>query len=710
MARERERERDTDDSDSVHDVLSFLHRKVAKSKKYKNMCKELKRANQKLKAEKCAMEKDEKEKRTKVISEKEELAKRLKEKEEENEKLKEKSSKQAKDLEELKSGHKITMNNLEEANPAQKANPHKKIEEMHQESRRVKQLAKEAEDNFSAKDREHKEAERMFEDAKKAAAEMSKEVKEQVKLYRKLESEKDAMIKEALEKMRLVSSEKEELAQKVERHVEENAQLRSIAVEHARGMNKLANANQVQNENLQKKTEENNELQEEVMKARQLAKDALDNSLKRESDQKETERLLEIARQDAAKAENVSNRQRAELNGMLSASRESLSRTGGAMMMLQKVKQETWEALCKTREDLAETKEQCQEHRSYIGRLEENVDILTKRLEGARAILETTRGAVEDIKTTLETATIVLETTRGELGDTKMALKTTREELEDTKMFLETTKRELAETQNKFDERKTESEAQQEFVGLLQIKLTERTNNLQQMKQHLEESEEKKVQLEEQLKKVEKESERRRNLEKLSEEIGSASSEISTLQEIEAILIRGEKVEEVSLREHGVVFQRKRKLTVDDEGWKDSRKQIKLEKQEKISSQVILLSSAVSGCSFGGTEEKEEKTLAAKNRSSSKIVGSFEVKDELKEEAPSENYKLTMKIIEEGLNQIKKDPRASSKVIAAIKVLEDEVSGKRSSEEIKHKRKVSTVHQVRYYIFWRFDQFFCRKL
>ena len=685
MARERERERDTDDSDSVHDVLSFLHRKVAKSKKYKNMCKELKRANQKLKAEKCAMEKDEKEKRTKVISEKEELAKRLKEKEEENEKLKEKSSKQAKDLEELKSGHKITINNLEEANPAQKANPHKKIEEMHQESRRVKQLVKEAEDNFSSKDREHKEAERMFENAQKDAAEMSKEVKEQVKLYRKLEAEKDAMEKEALEKMRLVSSEKEELAQKVERHVEENAQLRSIAVEHARGMNKLANANQVQNENLQKKSEQNNELQEEVMKAKQLAKDALDNSLKRESDQKETERLLEIARQDAAKAENVSNRQRAELNGMsseLSASRESLSRTGGAMMMLQKVKQETWEALCKTREDLAETKEQCQEHRSYIGRLEENVDILTKRLEGARVILETTRGAVEDIKTTLETATIVLETTRGELGDTKMALKTT--------------KKELTETQNKVDERKTESDAQQEFVGLLQIKLTERTNNLQQMKQHLEESEEKKVQLEEQLKKVEKESERRRNLEKLSEEIGSASSEISTLQEIEAILIRGEKVEEVSLREHGVVFQRKRKLTVDDEGWKDSRKQIKLEKQEKISSQVILQSSAVSGCSFGGTEEKEEKTLAAKNRSAPKIVGSFEVKDELNEEAPSENYKLTMKIIEEGLNQIKKDPRASSKVIAAIKVLEDEVSGKRSSEEIKHKRKVSTVHQVRY--------------
>ena len=691
MARERERERDTDDSDSVHDVLSFLHRKVAKSKKYKNMCKELKRANQKLKAEKCAMEKDEKEKRTKVISEKEELAKRLKEKEEENEKLKEKSSKQAKDLEELKSGHMIAMNNLEEANPAQKANLHKKIEEMHQESRRVKQLAKEAEDNFSAKDREHKEAERMFENAQKDAAEMSKEVKEQVKLYRKLEAEKDAMEKEALEKMRLVSSEKEELVQKVERHVEENAQLRSIAVEHARGMNKLANANQVQNENLQKKTEENNELQEEVMKAKQLAKDALDNSLKRESDQKETERLLEIARQDAAKAENVSNRQRAELNGMLSASRESLSRTGGAMMMLQKVKQETWKALCKTREDLAETKEQCQEHRSYIGRLEENVDILTKRLEGARAILETTRGAVEDTKTTLERATIVLETTRGELGDTKMALKTTREELEDTKMALKTTKKELTETQNKVDERKTESDAQQEFVGLLQIKLTERTNNLQQMKQHLEESEEKKVQLEEQLK---KESERRRNLEKLSEEIGSR--EISTLQEIEAIVGREEKVEEVSLREHGVVFQRKRKLTVDDEGWKDSRKQIKQEKQEKISSQVILQSSAVSGCSFGGTEEKEEKTLAAKNRSSSKIVGSFEVKDELNEEAPSENYKLTMKIIEEGLNQIKKDPRASSKVIAAIKVLEDEVSGKRSSEEIKHKRKVSTVHQVRY--------------
>ena len=694
MARERERERDTDDSDSVHDVLSFLHRKVAKSKKYKNMCKELKRANQKLKAEKYAMEKDEKEKRTKVISEKEELAKRLKEKEEENEKLKEKSSKQAKDLEELKSGHMITMNNLEEANPAQKANLHKKIEEMHQESRRVKQLAKEAEDNFSAKDREHKEAERMFENAQKDAAEMSKEVKEQVKLYRKLEAEKDAMEKEALEKMRLVSSEKEELAQKVERHVEENAQLRSIAVEHARGMNKLANANQVQNENLQKKTEENNELQEEVMKAKQLAKDALDNSLKRESDQKETERLLEIARQDAAKAENVSNRQRAELNGMLSASRESLSRTGGAMMMLQKVKQETWEALCKTREDLAETKEQCQEHRSYIGRLEENVDILTKRLEGARAILETTRGAVEDTKTTLERATIVLETTRGELGDTKMALKTTREELEDTKMALKTTKKELTETQNKVDERKTESDAQQEFVGLLQIKLTERTNNLQQMKQHLEESEEKKVQLEEQLK---KESERRRNLEKLSEEIGSR--EISTLQEIEAIVNREEKVEEVSLREHGVVFQRKRKLTVDDEGWKDSRKQIKLEKQEKISSQVILLSSAVSGCSFGGTEEKEEKTLAAKNRSSSKIVGSFEVKDELNEEAPSENYKLTMKIIEEGLNQIKKDPRASSKVIAAIKVLEDEVNGKGSSGQIKHKRKTSTDHQVRYFFF-----------
>ena len=89
---------------------------------------------------------------------------------------------------------------------------------------------------------------------------------------------------------------------------------------------------------------------------------------------------------------------------------------------------------------------------------------------------------------------------------------------------------------------------------------------------------------------------------------------------------------------------------------------------------------------------------------------SFKVKEELDKDRPSENYKLTMKIIQEGLNHIKRDPTTPSKLICAIKVLEDEAGGNRSAitnfedkanenggEQIKLEQKESTDHKEEYF-------------
>ena len=48
---------------------------------------------------------------------------------------------------------------------------------------------------------------------------------------------------------------------------------------------------------------------------------------------------------------------------------------------------------------------------------------------------------------------------------------------------------------------------------------------------------------------------------------------------------------------------------------------------------------------------------------------------------PNESYKLVMKIIHEGLKYIKRDPRTSSHVISAIKVLEDEANEEEEDKE-----------------------------
>ena len=69
-----------------------------------------------------------------------------------------------------------------------------------------------------------------------------------------------------------------------------------------------------------------------------------------------------------------------------------------------------------------------------------------------------------------------------------------------------------------------------------------------------------------------------------------------------------------------------------------------------------------------------------------------------------------MKIIQEGLNHIKRDPTTPSKVIGAIKAFEDEAKGKKSTitnfedkanennggEQIKLEQKESTDHKEEY--------------
>ena len=101
---------------------------------------------------------------------------------------------------------------------------------------------------------------------------------------------------------------------------------------------------------------ETSALQQEVMRAK---KDALDDSLAKDIKQKETERMLELAKKDAAETHRLSNRQNAEIQRMsseLSASKESLSKAEEARRVFQSNQQETQNALFKTKAGVTHTK------------------------------------------------------------------------------------------------------------------------------------------------------------------------------------------------------------------------------------------------------------------------------------------------------------------------------------------------------------------
>ena len=101
---------------------------------------------------------------------------------------------------------------------------------------------------------------------------------------------------------------------------------------------------------------ETSALQQEVMRAK---KDALDDSLAKDIKQKETERMLELAKKDAAETHRLSNRQNAEIQKMsseLSALKDSLSKSEEARRLFQSNQQKTQNALFKTKAELAQKK------------------------------------------------------------------------------------------------------------------------------------------------------------------------------------------------------------------------------------------------------------------------------------------------------------------------------------------------------------------
>ena len=92
---------------------------------------------------------------------------------------------------------------------------------------------------------------------------------------------------------------------------------------------KLEKANLAEKGKVGRKTKENKALQQEAKRAKEVAKDALDDSIAKDREQKETERMLEIVKKDATEAHKVSNRLNAEVQRKwreLSTSRESLAR------------------------------------------------------------------------------------------------------------------------------------------------------------------------------------------------------------------------------------------------------------------------------------------------------------------------------------------------------------------------------------------------
>ena len=101
---------------------------------------------------------------------------------------------------------------------------------------------------------------------------------------------------------------------------------------------------------------------------------------------------------------------------------------------------------------------------------------------------------------------------------------------------------------------------------------------------------------------------------------------------------------------------------VEEEG-EHQEKRIKLEYAEKAPSEESLYSNQEPGCSSWASQGARQETTT------------LEVKKEMKEQA-DENFKFVMEVIQPGLNHIKGDPRTSSKMIEAIKVLEEEAGGR----------------------------------
>ena len=202
----------------------------------------------------------------------------------------------------------------------------------------------------------------------------AKEVNKQIMLNQKLKADKVTFEKDEREKRIKIIGEKGELAAKLEAVGEENEKLRRMGNEqkvgneqlakdleeltrvHRDEVNNLERANLVLRAKLEKKMKETIALQQEVMRAK---KDALDDSLAKDRKQKETERMLEIAKKDAAETHRLSNRQNAEIQRMsseLSASKESLSKAEEARRVFQSNQQETQNALFKTKAGVKHTK------------------------------------------------------------------------------------------------------------------------------------------------------------------------------------------------------------------------------------------------------------------------------------------------------------------------------------------------------------------
>ena len=82
------------------------------------------------------------------------------------------------------------------------------------------------------------------------------------------------------------------------------------------------------------------------------------------------------------------------------------------------------------------------------------------------------------------------------------------------------------------------------------------------------------------------------------------------------------------------------------------------------------------GCSFWLSQgaSHKETTLSMKKRPG-KDAFDADVKVKKEKNCPSERYRMVMKIIGEGLTQIKREPGASLKVIRAVQMLEEEVNG-----------------------------------
>ena len=344
----------------------------------------------------------------------------------------------------------------------------------------------------------------------------AKELKEQVVLNQKLKADKVTFEKDEQEKRIKIISEKRELAAKLEAVGEENEKLRRMGNEqkvgneqlakdleeltrvHRTEVNNLERANLVLRAKLEKKMKETIALQQEVMRAK---KEALDDSLAKDTKQKETERMLEIAKKDAAETHRLSNRQNAEIQKMSSellASKDSLSKSEEARRLFQSNQQKTQNALFKTKAELAQTKQEWHAQQSHCERLVEMAD----------------------------------------------ALKT---EQDHTNMVLDTTKSELAETQKKLDEHKTENKALQEFVDRLTEQLAKNDYILehteQQEKEAREEFDEQKAYLEGKMEEI-------------------LSREVAVLKEIEDIV--NTAIMDDSMRQERYVFL-KRQCDVAEE-------------------------------------------------------------------------------------------------------------------------------------------------